>query len=142
MGGLYRPGPGQVQAPKATSSGLPGSSLPQHWLKGVQNYEQGSCGQDVGGLEAEGPGRKLVETPCAPGHPAPRRWAPGAACLEDARGCFWCWYLSCVPVRANLECEPEGAGRSIQRRVLTLQRTGPWSRVSCSLALAWARGQR
>ena len=34
------------------------------------------------------------------------------ACLEDARGCFWCWYLNCVPVRANLECEPEGAGRA------------------------------
>ena len=49
---------------------------------------------------------------CVPRHPAPRTWAPDAACLKDARSCFWCWYLNRVPVRANLECEPEGAGRA------------------------------
>lgn len=64
MGGLYRPGPGQVQAPKATSSGLPGSSLPQHWLKACRTMSRAAVGRDVGGLEAEGPGRKLVGTLC------------------------------------------------------------------------------
>ena len=91
-------------------------------------------GRDVGGLEAKGPRRKLWPASCAPRHPAPRRQAADVACLEGAGSCLWCWCLNRVPVRANLQCEPEASWESIQGPVCSHgERTGPRPQVTCSV---------